>query len=96
MPWYTLAICVVLSLLSGMGVWSCAYRSGLKRGRAVAVPFSLIDELLDHRISCLGQDPALARLEIGTLLGIEEGRSQLSNDEPTTSEHDLAAAHVYH
>ena len=96
MLWYTLGVGVVLSLLAGMGIWSWAYRSGLKKGRTVAVPFRLIDELLDHRISCLGQDPALARVEICTLLGIDEGQSQLDTEEPATSGHDLPAAHVYH
>lgn len=96
MPWYTLAVCVVLFLLGGMGIWSCAYRMGLKRGRTVAVPFRLIDELLDHRIACLEQDPALARVEIYTLLGIDESQSQVTAEEPTTSESELAAAHVYH
>ncbi len=96
MPWYALAIGLALALLGGMGVWSCAYRLGLKKGRAVAVPFRLVDELLDHRISCLGQDPAFARLEIGTLLGLEEWRSHVTLSEPAAREHDLAAAHVYH
>jgi hypothetical protein len=96
MPWQTLAIGVALSLLGGMGIWSCAYRVGLKRGRTRAVPFRLIDELLDHRISCLGQEPALARVEINTLLGIDEWQAQISTDEPTPSEPDLAAAHIYH
>jgi len=79
-----------------MGIWSCAYRIGLKRGRTGAVPFRLIDELLDHRISCLGQEAALARVEINTLLGIDEWQSQLSTDEPALHERDIAAAHVYH
>ena len=96
MPWYTLAVGVAFSLLVGMGVWSWAYRSGLKRGRTVAVPFRLIDDLLDHRIACLGQDPSLARVEICTLLGIDEWQSTIPTDEPPTREHDLAAAHVYH
>jgi hypothetical protein len=96
MPWYTLALVVASSLLIGMGIWSCAYRFGLKRGRSAAVPFRLVDELLDHRITCLGQDPALARLEIGTLLGIEEWRAQRPREELTPDEHDLANAHVYH
>ncbi|MBM4257215.1 MAG: hypothetical protein FJ147_15110 [Deltaproteobacteria bacterium] len=96
MPWESLAIGVALSLLSGMGIWSCAYRLGLRKGRTVAIPFQLIDELLDHRISCLGQGPALARLEIGNLLGIEEWQSQNTKDEPPAHEHDIAAAHVYH
>ncbi|GEM_PF-6784137 len=96
MPWYTLAVCVALSLLGGMGIWSCAYRMGLKRGRTVAVPFRFIDELLDHRISCLGQDPAVARVEICTLLGVDESQSPIVPDEPAASEHDLASAHVYH
>lgn len=96
MAWYTLVIGAALFLLGGMGIWSCAYRMGLKRGRTVAVPFRFIDELLDHRISCLGQDPALARVEICTLLGIDESQSQIVPNEPTTREHELAAAHVYH
>jgi hypothetical protein len=96
MLWYTLGVGVALSLLVGMGIWSWAYRSGLKKGRTVAVPFRLIDELLDHRIDCLRQDPALARVEICTLLGIDEGQSQLDTEEPATSGHDLTTAHVYH
>lgn len=96
MPWDALAIGVALSLLSGIGIWSCAYRVGLRRGRAVAVPFRLVDEMLDHRISCLGQDPALARVEIGNLLGIDEWQSQVSKEELPPSERDIAAAHVYH
>jgi hypothetical protein len=79
-----------------MGIWSVAYRSGLKRGRTSAVPFPLIDELLDHRIGCLEQDPALARVEICTLLGIDEGQSQLDTEAPAVGNHDLTAAHVYH
>jgi len=96
MPWYTLALSVALFLLIGMGIWSCAYRHGLKRGRLTAVPFRLVDELLDHRISCLGQEPARARLEIGTLLGIEEWRGQSTGEKLPTAEHDRADAHVYH
>ena len=96
MPWETLAIGVVLFLLGGMGIWSCAYRRGLRKGRTVAVPFRLIDELLDHRISCLGQDPALARVELGNLLGIDEWRSQISTDEQTSNGRDIASPHVYH
>lgn len=96
MPWYTLALGVAFSLLIGMGIWSCAYRVGLKRGRSAAIPFRLVDELLDHRIACLGQDPALARLEIGTLLGIEEWRAQHAHEELARNEHDLTDAHVYH
>lgn len=96
MLWYTLGASVAFSLLVGMVIWSWAYRAGLKKGRTVAVPFHLIDELLDHRIGCLGQDPALARVEICTLLGIDEGQSQFDTEAPATSRHDLPTAHVYH
>ena len=96
MPGYTLAIGIALALFAGMGIWSYAYRLGLKRGRAIAVPFRLVDELLDHRISCLGQEPALARVEIGTLLGLEEWRAHGVAPQSSTSDHDLATAHVYH
>jgi hypothetical protein len=72
MQWYTLIICVVLCGLTGLVVWKYAYWLGFKHGRSTAVPFPLVDELLDHRIGCLGQDPSEARVEVETSLGIEE------------------------
>jgi hypothetical protein len=76
MPWQTLVLGGVLCALAGLGIWRYAYRLGFKHGRSTLVPFHLVDELLDHKITCLGQDPAAARVEVGTCLGIEEWESQ--------------------
>ena len=48
------------------GAWICiyVYRLGVKHGKATVVPFPLYDELLNHRINCLGQDPITARVEV--------------------------------
>jgi len=72
MQWDSLIICVTLCGLTGIGVWRYAYRLGVKHGRAMLVPFPLIDELIEHRIACLGQDPSTAQVEVETSLGLEE------------------------
>jgi hypothetical protein len=72
--WYSLIVCVALCGLIGIALWSYAYHLGFKHGRSAQVPFPLIDELLDHRIACLGQDPAVARVDVEESLGIEEAR----------------------
>ena len=96
MPWYTLAAGAALALLIGTSIWIYAYRLGLKRGRSLAVQFRLVDELLDHRIGCCGQDPATARIAVGTLLGIAEWEAQ----EPMTGRgqerREQTPSYVYH
>jgi hypothetical protein len=64
MQWHVLIGIVFLCGVVGIGIWSYAYRLGLKHGQATKVPFRVIDELLDHKIHCLGQDPAFARIEV--------------------------------
>jgi hypothetical protein len=76
MQWHTLIVLLVPCGLAGMGIWGYAYRLGFKHGQSTSVPFRLIDELLDHKIYCLGQDPAIARVELETGLGIAEWESQ--------------------
>jgi len=66
----------VLGVLLGVGIWRYAYRLGVRHGRAMSVPFRLIDELLDHKIYCRGQDPSAARFELERFLGIEAWESQ--------------------
>ena len=73
---YSLIILLSVSVLIGIGVWGYAYRLGLRHGRAMSVPFRLIDELLDHKIHCCEQDPATARVELESALGIEDWESQ--------------------
>jgi hypothetical protein len=65
-----------VGVLIGIAIWGYAYRLGLRHGRAMSVPFRLIDELLDHKIHCCGQEPSTARLELETLLGLESWESQ--------------------
>lgn len=76
MDMYTLIISISVGLLIAAGVWAYAYRLGLRHGRSTSVPFRLIDELLDHKIHCCGQDPATARVELETSLDIEAWESQ--------------------
>lgn len=71
MLWSVLLWCLVLCCCTGVVVWRYAYRLGFKHGQAARIPFALVDELLDHRISCLGQDPSRAQFEVGTSLGVE-------------------------
>ena len=66
----------VLGVLLGVGIWRYAYRLGVRHGRAMSVPFRLIDELLDHKIYCRGQDHSAARFELERFLGIEAWESQ--------------------
>jgi len=72
MPWYTLILCLVSCSLTAAVVWQYAYRLGLQHGRSMLVPFPLIDELIEHRVSCLGHDPTTAQVEVETSLGLEE------------------------
>ena len=72
MDWYTLIVCVALFGLMGIGVWRYAYRLGVKYGRSTLVPFPLVDELIEHRTACLGQDPTRAQVEVEASLGLEE------------------------
>jgi hypothetical protein len=72
MDWYTLTVCAGLCALTGIVVWHYAYNLGLKHGRFGLVPLPLIDELIEHRIACLGQDPTRAQVEVETSLGLEE------------------------
>ena len=76
MQWYVLIGSMLLCGVIGIGIWSYAYRLGLKHGQATKVPFRVIDELLDHKIHCLGQDPAFARIELETSLHIESWEAQ--------------------
>ena len=73
---YTLIIITGMNILLGVAIWGYAYRLGLRHGRATSVPFRLIDELLDHKIYCCGQDPSTARFELEQSLGIEAWESQ--------------------
>ena len=75
MQWHVLIGSMLLCGVVGIGIWSCAYRLGLKHGQTTKVPFRVIDELLDHKIHCLGQDPAFARVELETSLHIESWES---------------------
>jgi hypothetical protein len=76
MQWHLLIGIILLCGIAGVGIWSYAYRLGLKHGQATSVPFRVIDELLDHKIHCLGQDPALARVELETCLNVETWEAQ--------------------
>lgn len=70
MIWSMLLLCLALCGVSGAIAWRYAYRLGFKHGQAARIPFALVDELLDHRISCLGQDPSKAQFEVETSLGM--------------------------
>jgi hypothetical protein len=83
-------------LLTGMGIWTYAYRLGLKRGRSLALPFQLVDELLDHRIGCCGQEPATARIAVGTLLGITEWEAPEQSEERGQKQREHTSSYVYH
>jgi len=72
MAWYILTVCGALCSLTGIVVWQYAYSLGVKHGRASLVPFPLVDELIEHRIACLGHDPTKAQIEVETSLGLEE------------------------
>jgi len=76
MQWHLFIGIILLCGVAGVGIWSYAYRLGLKHGQATRVPFRVIDELLDHKIHCLGQDPSLARVELETYLHVETWESQ--------------------
>jgi hypothetical protein len=76
MQWHLLIGIILLCGIAGVGIWSYAYRLGLKHGQATSVPFRVIDELLDHKIHCLSQDPALARIELETCLNVEAWEAQ--------------------
>ena len=54
--------------LIGAAICAYVYRLGVKHGRSAVVPFPLYDEVLDHRIDCLGQDPVKARVEVESTL----------------------------
>lgn len=58
----------IMCFLIGVGVCAYVYRLGVRHGRSTLVPFPLYDELLNHRIHCLGQDPLRARAEVETTL----------------------------
>jgi len=73
---YTLIVLTSVGFCIVVGVWSYAYRLGTRHGRSTSVPFRLIDELLDHKIHCCGQDPATARVELENVLGLEAWESQ--------------------
>jgi hypothetical protein len=68
MQGYTLIFFGIVCFLIGLGVCACVYHLGVRHGRSTVVPFPLYDELLDHRIDCLGQDPCKARIEVETTL----------------------------
>jgi len=70
--WHILMSSIVLCGVIGAGAWKYAYRLGVKHGRSMLVPFPLIDELIEHRINCLGQDPSTAQIEVENSLGLEE------------------------
>ena len=68
----TLLIRMSLSSLTGVAVWRYAYQLGVRHGRTDRVPFPVVDELIDHRIFCLKQDPSVARMEVESTLGFEQ------------------------
>ncbi|HKA55761.1 MAG TPA: hypothetical protein VKJ47_19085 [Candidatus Binatia bacterium] len=70
--WPTVLSGVILCGLIGAGLWKHAYRLGVKHGRAMLLPFPLIDELIEHRINCLGQDPTKAQIEVENSFGLAE------------------------
>ena len=76
MQLYPLIVLLIVVGLTGIGIGRYAYRLGLRHGRATSIPFQLIDALLDHKIHCLGEEPALARVELETALDLEEWDSQ--------------------
>lgn len=76
MEWHVLIGNTILCGVVGLGIWSYAYRLGLKQGQATAIPFRVIDELLDHKIHCLGHNPELARVEVETSLHVESWETQ--------------------
>ena len=64
---YTLIFGLVCALL-GAAISAGVYRLRGRHGRLHVAPFPLYDELLDHRIDCLGQDPLQARIEVESTL----------------------------
>ena len=94
MPWLTLTVGLALFLCVAIGIWRHAYRLGVKHGGMVAVPFRLVDELLDHRIQCQQQDPTTARVEIRTLLGIDEWQTTSPKSRAATNERDIVFSHI--
>lgn len=72
MAFDALFIGMSLSSLTGVAVWRYAYQLGMKHGRTDRVPFPVVDELIDHRIFCLKQDPSIARMEVESTLGVEQ------------------------
>ena len=70
--WPTVLSGVVLCGVIGAALWKHAYRLGVKHGRAMPIPFPLIDELIEHRINCLGQDPTKAQIEVENSFGLAE------------------------
>ena len=76
MQWHVLIGIMLLCGVMGIGIWSYAYRLGVKHGQATRVPFRVIDELLDHKIHCCGHDPAFARIELESSLNIASWESQ--------------------
>ena len=71
MSWSLVSVGAICASGVGFLLWRFAYQLGFQRGQTSAVPFTLVDELLDHRIACLGQDPSEARVEVETELGVE-------------------------
>lgn len=71
MWWSLISVGMICSCAAGFLVWRFAYQLGFQRGQTSSVPFSLVDELLNHRIACLGQDPSEARVEVESVLGAE-------------------------
>jgi hypothetical protein len=69
MQGYTLVLFGVVCGLIGAAICAYVYRLGVRHGRSTVVPFPLYDELLDHRIDCLGQDPGRARIDVESTLG---------------------------
>lgn len=93
---YSQIVLLGVSVFIGVGIGAYAYRLGLRHGQAMSVPFRLIDELLDHKIHCRGQEPSAARLELETLLGLEawESRPLLQNVVHTVSQPQNETANV--
>ncbi|MBI3246681.1 MAG: hypothetical protein HYZ50_09260 [Deltaproteobacteria bacterium] len=65
---YTLIFSGLVGALVGAAICAGVYRLGVRHGRAHTAPFPLYEELLDHRIDCLGQDPLQARIEVENTL----------------------------
>ena len=70
------ALAVCGALLSLLLVAVFAYHRGRRRGR-VTLPASLVVELREHKIHCIGEPPQRVALEIGLLCEMAPIRSKV-------------------